>query len=212
MNHCPCLFSHLYFLKTYSVSNFSSCVFFLRLSSQILYLRMQHPLSYSYELNFYFHRPIRHRVTHETSKNLDMFVHYNALCFFHPWCTVFKASNISLWEKKRDSFVFQSLWLCNNRFLLLCDLLLEGSPPQYFRLFSLSFYSLSAVYSMSVNFKLSTFVSFSVLFCIFARTSLSLNLINHPSAKILLSIQRQAVHLSLPYMNFLWTMLSQIWP
>jgi hypothetical protein len=33
----------------------------------------------------------------------------------------------------------QYLWLCNNRFLLRCDLLLEGSPPQHFRLFSLFF-------------------------------------------------------------------------
>jgi hypothetical protein len=96
MNHCPCLISHLYFLKTYPVSTFSSCVFFFRLSSQILYLRTPSLLSYSYELNIYIHRPIRHCVTHENSTNLDMFVHCNALCFFHHWCAVFKASNISL--------------------------------------------------------------------------------------------------------------------
>jgi len=113
-----------------------------------------------------------------------MFVHCNALCFFHPWFTFFKASNISLWENNRDSLVLQCLWLCNNRFLLRCDLLLERSPPQHFRLFSLSFYSLSTVYSMSVKFKLSSFVSFSVLFCIFARRALSNNLRNHPSAKM----------------------------
>ena len=88
-------------------------------------------------------------------------------------------------EKNRDSLVLQCLWLCNNRLLLRCDLLLlGGSPPQHFRLFSLSFYSLSLVYSMSVNFKLSAFVSFSILFYIFARKFLSHNLRNHPSAKM----------------------------
>jgi hypothetical protein len=153
MNHCPCLVSHLYFLKTYPALTFSSCVSFLRLSSKIPYLRTQRLLSYSYNLNIYFYRLIRRRLTQENSTNLDMFVHYKAICFFHPWCAAFKAPNMSLWEKKRNSLVLQCLWLCNNRSLLRCNLFLEGSPPQHFRLFSSSFYSLSTVYSMSVNFK-----------------------------------------------------------
>jgi hypothetical protein len=104
--------------------------------------------------------------------------------FLPPLVCGFQSFKYYSVRKNMNSLVLQCLWLCNNRFLLRCDLLFEGSPPQHFRLFSLSFYSLSTVYSVRVEFNFSSLVSLSVSFCIFVRMAFSLKLRNHPSTKI----------------------------
>lgn len=61
--HLPCLFSNIYFLKTYLISTFSTCLFFLSSSFQISYMRTHRFLSRFYTLYIYFHLPIRRRIT-----------------------------------------------------------------------------------------------------------------------------------------------------